>query len=140
MGGGGLIAGTALAAHHFSHAKVIGAEPSGADDAYRSLRDGVIYPSENPQTICDGLRTNLGDVNFPILQQLAQEIIRVEDNHTVLAMRHLLERMKILVEPSGAIVLGAVMTHPEKFAGKRVGLILSGGNVDVSLLGSLFTP
>ncbi|HLF65613.1 MAG TPA: threonine/serine dehydratase [Saprospiraceae bacterium] len=138
VGGGGLSAGTALAAHHFSHAKVIGAEPSGADDAYRSLRDGVIYLSEHPNTICDGLRTNLGDINFPIIKELLQEILLVDDQDTIHAMRLLFERMKIVVEPSGAIVLGAVMTHKEQFAGKKVGLILSGGNVDVRKLGEWF--
>jgi threonine dehydratase len=139
VGGGGLIAGTALAAHALSTAKVIGAEPSGADDAYRSLRDGVIYPSENPDTICDGLRTNLGDVNFPILQNLLHKIIRVDDKDTVHAMRLIYERMKIVVEPSAAIVLAAVLMNPEIFSGKRVGLILSGGNVDVRKLSEVFS-
>lgn len=138
VGGGGLIAGTALAAHHFSPAKVFAAEPTGADDAYRSLRDGVIHLSEHPNTICDGLRTNLGSVNFPMIKELLQEILLVDDQNTIHAMRLLFERMKIVVEPSGAIVLGAVMTHKEKFAGKKVGLILSGGNVDVRKLGEWF--
>jgi threonine dehydratase len=138
VGGGGLIAGTALAAHHFSHAKVIAAEPTGADDAYRSLRDGVIHLSEHPNTICDGLRTNLGDINFPIIKALLQEILLVDDQDTIDAMRLLFERMKIVVEPSGAIVLGAVMMHKEQFAGKKIGLILSGGNVDVRKMGEWF--
>jgi threonine dehydratase len=125
-----------LAAHHFSNAKVIAAEPTGADDSYRSLRDGVIHLSEHPNTICDGLRTNLGDINFPIIKALLQEILLVDDQDTIHAMRLLFERMKIVVEPSGAIVLGAVMMHKEQFAGKKVGLILSGGNVDVRKLGS----
>ncbi|HLF65615.1 MAG TPA: pyridoxal-phosphate dependent enzyme [Saprospiraceae bacterium] len=126
------------AAHHFSHAKVVAAEPTGADDAYRSLRDGVIHLSEHPNTICDGLRTNLGDINFPIIKELLQEILLVDDQDTIRAMRLLFERMKIMVEPSGAIVLGAVMMHKEKFVGKKVGLILSGGNVDVRKLGEWF--
>jgi threonine dehydratase len=132
VGGGGLIAGTALAAHHFSPGtKVIGAEPSGADDAYRSLRDGVIYSSENPDTICDGLRTNLGQWNFPIIQKLVSEIIRVDDADTVKALRLIYERMKIIVEPSCAIVLAAVMIDPAPFKGQRIGLVLTGGNIDL---------
>ena len=138
VGGGGLAAGTVLAAHHFSRALVIAAEPTGADDAYRSLRDGIIYQSESPQTICDGLRTNLGDINFPILRELLHEILLVDDKDTLHAVRLIFERMKIVVEPSAAIVLGAVMTNREKFQGKRIGLILSGGNVDVTKLGMLF--
>jgi threonine dehydratase len=138
VGGGGLIAGTALAAHHFSNAKVIGAEPSGADDAYRSLRDGVIYPSEHPDTICDGLRTNLGDINFPIIKELLHEIVLVDDQVTVRALRLIFERMKIVVEPSAAIALGAVISQPERFAGKKVGLILSGGNVEMGKVGEWF--
>jgi threonine dehydratase len=138
VGGGGLAAGTVLAAHHFSRVLVIAAEPTGADDAYRSLRDGIIYQSESPQTICDGLRTNLGDINFPILRELLHEILLVDDKDTLHAMRLIFERMKIVVEPSAAIVLGAVMMNREKFQGKRIGLILSGGNVDVTKLGMLF--
>ncbi len=132
VGGGGLIAGAALAAHHFSpQTVVIGAEPSGADDAYRSLRDGVIYPSENPETICDGLRTNLGQWNFPIIQKLVSRIIRVDDADTVKALRLIYERMKIIVEPSCAIVLAAIMIDPAPFQGQRVGLVLTGGNIDM---------
>jgi threonine dehydratase len=141
VGGGGLIAGTALAVQHFaheSHTLVIGAEPTGADDAYRSLRDGVIYPSEHPQTICDGLRTNLGDVNFPIIRDLVNEIILVDDADTVHAMRLLIERMKIVVEPSAAITLAAVLNNRELFTERSVGLILSGGNVDVTRLAEFF--
>jgi threonine dehydratase len=139
VGGGGLIAGTALAAHYFSPGtKVYGAEPAGADDAFRSLRDGVIYASENPQTICDGLRTNLGDINFPILQELLSGILLVEDKDTLAAMRLIVERMKIVVEPSAAIAFAAVLTRPDVFTGMRVGVILSGGNVDVENLGALF--
>lgn len=130
VGGGGLLAGTALAARHFSAGtQVIGAEPVGADDAYRSLRDGVIYPSENPNTICDGLRTNLGAVNFPIIKSCVEDIILVHDRDTINAMQLIFERMKIVVEPSAAIAPAAVLTHKERFNEKRVGVILSGGNV-----------
>lgn len=139
VGGGGLIAGTALAANALdSGIKVIGAEPSGADDAFRSLRDGVIHLSEHPATICDGLRTNLGDVNFPIIRSLVKEILTVDDNDTIAAMKLIFERMKIVVEPSSAITLAAVLAHPDRFSGKSVGLILSGGNVDLARLGELF--
>lgn len=139
VGGGGLIAGTAMAIHHFSPGtRVYAAEPAGADDAFRSLRDGMIYPSENPQTICDGLRTNLGDVNFPILQELLSGVILVEDRDTIAAMRLIFERMKIVVEPSAAIAFAAVLTRADLFTGMRVGVILSGGNVDLSGLGALF--
>ena len=104
----------------------------GADDAFRSLRDGVIYPSENPDTICDGLRTNLGEWNFPIIQKYVKGIIRVEDADTIQALRLVYERMKIIVEPSSAIVLAAMMIDPVPFKGKKVGLIISGGNVDLA--------
>lgn len=135
VGGGGLIAGTALAAHYFGKdIQVLGAEPSGADDAYRSLREGFIVPSENPDTICDGLRTELGDVNFPIIRTLVTDILRVDDIVTLQAQKLIMERMKLVVEPSAAITLGAVLSYPELFARKRVGLILSGGNVDLSPL------
>ena len=139
VGGGGLIAGTAMAAHYFSpETTVIGAEPSGADDAYRSKRDGVIYPSENPQTVCDGLRTNLGVWNFPIIQKYVDQIIRVEDKETIRALKLIYERMKIIIEPSCSIVLAAIMTRPELFANKRVGVIISGGNVDFLAIAELF--
>ena len=140
VGGGGLIAGTALAAKYFSpYTKVIGAEPTGADDAFRSLRDGVIYPSTNPQTICDGLRTYLGQHNFPVIQQCVDEIILVDDVSTINTMRLIYERLKIVVEPSSAIVLAAVMDNPMKFAGRKIGLIISGGNVDLTRLGALWS-
>ena len=139
VGGGGLAAGTCLASHHFAPGTmVIGAEPNGADDAFRSLRDGVIYPSINPDTICDGLRTNLGQWNFPILKELLGEVIRVDDKDTIIAMKLIYERMKIVVEPSSAITLGAVLTNKEKFADKKIGLILSGGNVDWAKVSAWF--
>lgn len=141
VGGGGLVAGTALAAQYFGNdVQVVGAEPSGADDAFRSLRDGVIYPSENPRTICDGLRTYLGHHNFPIIRKFVSGIIRVDDDDTIDALRLIWERMKIIVEPSSAIVLAAVLKNPEKFAGKQVGLVISGGNVDLKSVCSLWEP
>jgi threonine dehydratase len=134
IGGGGLVAGTALATHYFSKAKTIGAEPMGADDAYRSLQEGMILPMLNPNTIADGLRTSLGHHNFPIIQKLVDKIIRVEEDMIVKAMRLVWERMKIVIEPSSAVALAAVLTEPDFFDGKQVGIIISGGNVDLSNL------
>jgi threonine dehydratase len=138
VGGGGLVAGTALAARYFSPAtRVMGAEPSGADDAFRSIRDGKIHLSINPDTICDGLRTNLGRWNFPIIQKLLDRILLVDDSATINALRLIFERMKLVVEPSSAIVLAAVLANPDHFEGKRVGLIISGGNIDPATLSQL---
>ncbi len=135
VGGGGLIAGTALAAHYFSpDTRVIGAEPAQADDAYRSLQTGVIQPSINPDTIADGLRTNLGDVNFPIIRELVERIILVEEQEIIDGMRLVWERMKLVVEPSATVTVGAILKEPETFDGKKVGVILCGGNVDTSNL------
>jgi threonine dehydratase len=131
VGGGGLISGTALASYHLSPAcKVIGCEPFNADDAYRSLETGIIQPSIMPQTIADGLRTSLGDKTFPIIQQLVKRIIRVEEEEIVSAMRFIWERMKIIIEPSSAVVFAAVLKEREFFRSSRTGIILSGGNVD----------
>ncbi len=139
VGGGGLIAGTAMAAHHFAPGTtVIGAEPMGADDAFRSKRDGVIYPSIDPQTICDGLRTNLGVWNFPIIQKYVERIIRVDDKETIKALQLIYERMKIIIEPSCSIVLAAILSEPEAFANRRIGVIISGGNVDFVAIAELF--
>ena len=133
VGGGGLISGTALASHYLlPDAAIFGAEPLGADDAYRSFHEGKIIPSVNPVTIADGLRTSLGDITFPILKELLTEIIRVEEHEIVAAMKLIWERMKIIVEPSGAVPLAAVLKEKHLFKGKRVGIILSGGNVDLS--------
>lgn len=139
VGGGGLCAGTTLAAHFLSPTtRVIGAEPTGADDAWQSLQAGRIIPQTNPQTIADGLRTSLGDKTFPVLFNLVEDILRVPDEATIQAMRYLFERMKIVVEPSAAITLAAILSAPERFSSKRVGVILSGGNVDLAKLGEWF--
>lgn len=139
VGGGGLIAGTALAAHFFSpKTTVLGGEPAGADDAYRSLEAGKLIPQTGPDTIADGLLTSLGDQTFPIIQKHVKRIILVSDEEIVAALRLILERMKILIEPSCAVPLAAVLKEPETFAGKKVGIILSGGNVDLKRLGELF--
>lgn len=135
VGGGGLISGTALAAHFFSeHCKTIAAEPFEVDDAYRSLQSGKIENNSSIHTIADGLRTNLGEVNFPIIQKYVSEIIRVTETEIVEAMRLIWERMKIVVEPSSAVAFAAVLKEKEKFKNKKVGIIISGGNVDLSAL------
>jgi len=135
VGGGGLLAGTALAAYYNNrNIEVIGAEPFGADDAYHSLKTGIIQPSVNPVTIADGLKTNLGDVNFPIIKQLVKEIIRVEEDEIVSSMRLIWERMKIIAEPSSAVALAALLRNTRKFNNMNTGIILSGGNVDLNHL------
>ncbi|MBI1939230.1 MAG: pyridoxal-phosphate dependent enzyme [Ignavibacteriales bacterium] len=135
VGGGGLLSGTCLSAKYFSpQTKVIGAEPQGADDAFRSLRDGVIHPSVNPKTICDGLLTQLSERTFNIIRNHADEIITVDEGSIISAMKMIWERMKIIIEPSSAVTLAAILKNKEKFSGKKVGLILSGGNVDLENL------
>ncbi len=135
VGGGGLLSGTALAVDAWQPgAAVIGAEPAGADDAHRSLRAGRIIPQEQPRTIADGLLTSLGDKTFPIIQRLVQDILLAGEDEIVAAMRLLFERAKIVVEPSAAVPLAALLAVRERFAGRRVGIILSGGNVDLDHL------
>ncbi len=140
VGGGGLISGAAVAVSSCSpQTAVIAAEPKNADDAYRSLRAGRIMPSENPQTIADGLRTSLGDVSFPIIQRHVREIITVSEEAIIEAMRHIWERMKIIVEPSSSTPLAAILSYPSRFAQTRTGIILSGGNVDFTQLPLIFS-
>jgi len=135
VGGGGLIAGTALAANYFgNNCKVIGAEPFAVDDAYRSLQSGKIETNPSANTVADGLRTNLGNLNFPIIQELVAEIIRVEEKEIIEAMKHIWQRLKIVIEPSSAVAFAAVLKKKEKFQHKKIGIILSGGNVDVKNL------
>jgi threonine dehydratase len=132
VGGGGLMSGTCLSVvGSRPDLTVFGAEPAGADDAFRSLRDGTRYPSVEPETIADGLLTSLSDRTFRILSKHLEAIFTVSEENIVRAMRLLWERMKIVVEPSGAVPLAAVLEHTGRFAGRRVGLILSGGNVDL---------
>lgn len=132
VGGGGLLAGTALAAYWFSPVtEVWGAEPENVDDAYRSLQSGRIETNETANTIADGLRTNLGDVNFPIIKTLVKKILVVSEDEIRDAMRWVWERMKIIIEPSSAVAVAAVLRYKDLFHGKRVGIIISGGNVDM---------
>lgn len=135
VGGGGLLSGTALSAYYFSpQSKVIACEPSGADDAFRSFYTGRIIPSTNPKTIADGLLTSLGSRNFPIIQKYVDEIVTVGEKSIVEAMKLIFERMKIVVEPSAAVPLAAIIEEKVKVENKRVGIILSGGNVDLKKL------
>ena len=135
VGGGGLLAGTALAAYHFSpKTKVIAGEPLGADAAWHSLEKGELIPQTNPQTRADGLLTSLGDKTFPIIRDYVEKIIRVEEDEIVAAMRLIWERMKLIVEPSSAVALAAILKEKEKYQGKKIGIILSGGNVDLGNL------
>jgi threonine dehydratase len=135
VGGGGLASGTALACAYLApQVRVLAAEPKGADDAFRSLRDGRIYPSIRPQTIADGLRTSLGELTFPILRRYLAAVHTVAEATIVTAMRLIWERLKIVVEPSGAVPLAALLEGIPEAAGKRVGVILSGGNLDLDRL------
>ncbi len=135
VGGGGLIAGTALAAHYYgNNCKVIGGEPFEVDDAYRSLLSGKIETNTTTDTIADGLKTQLGVINFPIIQKHVSEIIRVEEQEIIDAMRLIWERMKIIIEPSCAVPFAALLKEKEKFKHKKMGIILSGGNVDLGNL------
>ena len=135
IGGGGLIAGTALAvAERAPQCQVIGAEPFEVDDAYRSLISGKIESNETTDTIADGLKVKLGTNNFPIIVQHVKQIIRVEEQEIIQAMRLIWERMKIVIEPSSAVAVAAVLREKKQFAGKKVGIIISGGNVDLGKL------
>ncbi len=135
VGGGGLLAGTALAAHWLSPlTEVIAAEPENVDDAYRSLRSGRIETNETSDTIADGLRTNLGDINFPIIKEFVKKVLLVSEEEIMDAMWWVWERMKIVIEPSSAVAVAAVIRYKDQMKGKRVGVIISGGNVDVRKL------
>jgi threonine dehydratase len=133
VGGGGLLSGTAIAARGLNpKIKVMGCEPKNADDAYRSKKAGYIIPSHNPHTIADGLRTSLGDKTFPIIRDVVDEILLATEEETVTAMRYIFERMKIVVEPSAAVPLAVLLSKQLDVTDKRIGVILSGGNVDFS--------
>jgi threonine dehydratase len=138
VGGGGLLSGTLLSAKYFSpESSVIAGEPAGADDAFRSMQSGKIEPSQS-NTIADGLLTTLGDKTFPIIRDHVKEVITVTDDEIIAAMRLIWERMKIIVEPSCAVPFAVVLKSKEKFVGKKVGIILSGGNVDLAKVGKWF--
>nr|WP_319573186.1 pyridoxal-phosphate dependent enzyme [uncultured Draconibacterium sp.] len=135
VGGGGLMSGTAISAKHLlPDCKVIAAEPAGADDAYRSFHSKKWVPSENPKTIADGLLTSLGDRNFEIILTKVDDIVTVSEEGIVEAMRMIWERMKIIIEPSSAVPLAAILEKKVDVQGKKVGIILSGGNLDLGKL------
>ena len=132
VGGGGLLAGTAIAAERSTKKiRVIGAEPLNANDAFLSLAAGRIIPSENPKTIADGLLTSLGSRNFLILQRHLECIFTVDEAAIITAMRFFWERAKVIIEPSAATALAVLFANRDHFLGKNVGIILSGGNVDL---------
>ena len=117
-----------------NNCKVIGGEPKNADDGFRSLQSGKIEYNDSVNTIADGLRTNFGDRNFPIIKEEVERIILVEENEIVEAMKLVWERMKIIIEPSSAVAFAALLKEKEQFKNKEVGIIISGGNVDVANL------
>lgn len=133
VGGGGLISGTSIAVKGLCpEAKIIGVEPKNADDAYRSLKAGRIIPSVNPQTLADGLRTSLGSNTFRIIQKNVDDIITVTEKQIIEAMKFLWERMKIVVEPSGAVSLAGLLCGGLEIGDSKVGIIISGGNIDLT--------
>lgn len=135
VGGGGLLSGTALSANYFSQGtKVIAAEPEMADDAFRSFKSKNLIPSVNPETIADGLRTSLGSLTFPIILDHVDEIVTVSEEAIIQAMKLVWERMKIIIEPSSAVPVAAILEGKLDIKGKRTGIIISGGNVDLNNL------
>ncbi len=135
VGGGGLLAGVALAIKHLRpEVEVVAAEPEGADDAFRSFGLGELQPSVAPNTIADGLLAGLGAINFTLIQRHVDTILTVSDAEIVQAMRLQWSRLKTVVEPSGAVSFAAVLAHPERFRGRRVVAVISGGNLDLDKL------
>jgi threonine dehydratase len=135
VGGGGLLSGSALAAKSINpQLKVIGCEPANADDACRSFKSGEIQPSVNPKTIADGLLTSLSELTFTLIRKYADDIYTVSEESIILAMRLVWQRMKIIIEPSSAVAVAALIENRSIFEGKCVGIILSGGNVDLTNL------
>jgi len=135
VGGGGLLSGTAVAARELRPGiRVIGVEPAGADDASRSFRAGHIVPNTSPQTIADGLRGMLGEQTFEVIRRSVDDIVTVSDEAIVRALRTLWETLKLVIEPSGAVPYAAVAERKVEVSGKRVGLILTGGNLDLDVL------
>ncbi len=135
IGGGGLLSGTSISAKYLNPgAKVIAAEPEGADDAFRSFHAHKLIPSVDPKTIADGLLSSVGEINFRIIQRKTDEIVTVSERGIVRAMRMVWERMKIIIEPSSAVPLAAILENKVDVSNKKVGIILSGGNVDLEQL------
>jgi threonine dehydratase len=135
VGGGGLLSGTSIAATQLKEGiRVIGGEPKMADDAYRSLQAGEIIPSVKPKTIADGLLTSLGKLTFPIIQERVEQIVTVSEQGIIDSMRFIWERAKIIIEPSAAVGIGVLWEGKIDLRGSKVGVILSGGNVDLERL------
>lgn len=139
VGGGGLIAGSCLAASYFANdCLVVGGEPFEVDDAYRSLQSGKIESNDTVNTIADGLKTTLGDKNFPIIKKHVSKIVRVTEEEIIAAMRLVWERMKIIIEPSSAVTVAALLRdaaeQPYMYRQRKVGVVISGGNVDLNNL------
>ena len=135
VGGGGVLCGTAIAAKSLRPSiKVIATEPAGADDAARSFREHRLVYQEQKNTIADGLRTNVGAPNFALIQRYVDDVITVSDDAIIAAMRALWETMKIIVEPSGAVPYATILEKKVDSGGKRIGVILTGGNVDLDAL------
>jgi len=133
VGGGGLLSGTAISAvSQANPVRVFGAEPAGADDAHRSFHAGRIIPLEKAATIADGLRTSLGDKTFPIIRRYVEDILTVSEDAIIVAMRFVWERLKIIIEPSSAVPIAALLEH--RPPGRHVGIIISGGNSDLTKL------
>ena len=135
VGGGGLLSGTAIAATELRPGiRVIAAEPEGADDAFRSLQAGRIIPSTAPKTVADGLLTSLGDRTFPVIRERVERIVTVSESAIIAAMKFVWERTKMVIEPSSAVPVAAFWEKKIDLGGLRVGIILSGGNVDLDRL------
>jgi len=135
IGGGGLMSGTSTCAKGINEKiKVTGAEPLNANDAWKSFKTGILTPSVNPLTIADGLLTSLSELTFAIIRKNVDEIFTAEEDSIISSMKLVWERMKIIIEPSSATVLAVIKENPEFFKGKKVGLIISGGNVDLTRL------
>ncbi|MCK9291097.1 MAG: pyridoxal-phosphate dependent enzyme [Bacteroidales bacterium] len=135
VGGGGLLSGTLLSTHYFSPAtKVIACEPEGANDAWQSFKAGKFIPSSNPVTIADGLLTSLGSLTYPIIMDYVTDIITVNDQAIIQAMKLVWERVKIIIEPSAAVPVAVALQEKQLFRNKRIGIILSGGNIDLQKL------
>jgi len=135
VGGGGLLGGTALSSHYLMPStKVYGAEPKNVDDAYQSFKEGKIIPVGTTPTIADGLKTSLGERNFDIISEMVTDIFTVSEKEIIDAMRLVWERMKIIIEPSSAVALAVLIDQKEFFRNKKVGIIISGGNVDLEKL------
>ena len=135
IGGGGLVAGTALAAKYFGdNCTVIGTEPFEVDDAYRSLISGKIETNITTNTIADGLRTQLGDKNFPIILNEVKKIIRITEDEIIDSMKLIWQRLKIICEPSCSLPLAGIIKNKDEFKGKKIGVVITGGNIDLDNL------